>query len=105
MSTGSRLIVVEFDRADNDELVSAYDPMQFDTPEEAVSMGLLFNCKARRRSAMEPRGSNPYRCFRPANCALRMRRSSRDGVRMRVRDGISRDLIGCANDAVVLSNG
>ncbi|MBB3237509.1 hypothetical protein [Phyllobacterium endophyticum] len=63
MSTGSRLIVVEFDRADNDELVSAYDPMQFDTPEEAVSMGLLFNCKARRRSAMEPRGPTHIDAF------------------------------------------
>lgn len=32
------IVVVAFSRADNDALVQTYDPMQFDTPEEAVRM-------------------------------------------------------------------
>ena len=32
------IVVVAFSRADNRQLVPAYDPMQFDTPEEATRM-------------------------------------------------------------------
>ncbi|MDR6635524.1 hypothetical protein J2X72_004338 [Phyllobacterium sp. 1468] len=32
------IVVVAFSRADNGLLVPAYDPMQFDTPEEATRM-------------------------------------------------------------------
>ncbi|WP_271894383.1 hypothetical protein [Candidatus Phyllobacterium onerii] len=32
------IVVVAFSRADNGQLVPAYDPMQFDTPEEATRM-------------------------------------------------------------------
>ena len=39
------IVVVAFSRADNDELVPAYDPMQFDTPEEAVRMACCLTAK------------------------------------------------------------
>ena len=32
------IVVVAFSRADNGQLVPAYDPMQFDTPEDATRM-------------------------------------------------------------------
>ncbi|MBZ9605238.1 hypothetical protein [Phyllobacterium chamaecytisi] len=32
------IVVVAFSRADNGQLVPAYDPMQFETPEEATRM-------------------------------------------------------------------
>jgi hypothetical protein len=39
MANPARLIlVVTFSRADNGELVPAYEPMQFDTPEDATRM-------------------------------------------------------------------
>ena len=42
----ARLIVVAaFSRADNDELVQAYDPMQFDTAEGAVRMARYFTAE------------------------------------------------------------
>jgi hypothetical protein len=39
------IVVVAFSRADNDELVPAYDPMQFDTPEDAVRMARYLAAK------------------------------------------------------------
>jgi hypothetical protein len=42
----SRLVVVvAFSRADNGELVPAYDPMQFDTPEDATRMARYLAAK------------------------------------------------------------
>jgi hypothetical protein len=46
MANPARLIVVvAFSRADNGELVPAYDPMQFDTTEEAVRVARYLAAK------------------------------------------------------------
>ncbi|MBB3147249.1 hypothetical protein FHS21_003665 [Phyllobacterium trifolii] len=39
------VVVVAFSRADNGELVPAYDPMQFDTPEDATRMARYLAAK------------------------------------------------------------
>ncbi|UXN58427.1 hypothetical protein [Phyllobacterium zundukense] len=39
------IVVVAFSRAGNGQLVPAYDPMQFDTPEEATRMARYLSVK------------------------------------------------------------
>lgn len=99
------IVVVAFSRADNDELVPVYDPMQFDTPEDAIRMARYLAATCAGVLAWSREVQPDIGAYGATDYALPIRRSARDGVTMRVRDGINRDLVRYANDALFLSTG
>ncbi|UXN59120.1 hypothetical protein [Phyllobacterium zundukense] len=47
------IVVVAFSRADNGQLVPAYDPVQFDTAEDATRMARYLAVQCARRFSLE----------------------------------------------------